>query len=102
MRSVSKNRGICMMTVFIIILIVICVACMPAETGAKGYENHTSFIAIEGYNNLYYDFQEKIVYIIFSERSGYGGYGYMSPYYASNGLPYRYDVSTGQLVMIEN
>ena len=36
---------------------------------------------------LYYCEETKIVYIIFGECGGYDGYGYMSPYYAPNGLP---------------
>ena len=29
------------------------------------------------------------------------GYGYMSPYYASNGLPYRYDANNQTLIEID-
>lgn len=72
-------------------LCVSLVACAPTE-GQKNYSEHTGMINVVGRKNLYYDPDTKIVYIIFNESTGgYHGYGYMSPYYASNGLPYLYD-----------
>ena len=47
--------------------------------------------------DLYYDTNTKIVYILFNECAGYFGYGYMSPYYAPNGMPYVYNVQTNSL-----
>lgn len=54
----------------------------------------------KGANDLYYDSQTKVVYFVFSKRSGYAGYGYMSAYYAPNGLPYVYDPFNQELVEI--
>lgn len=48
-------------------------------------------------SDLYYDANTKIVYIMFNERTGYSGYGYMSPYYAPNGFPYMYNPQTNEL-----
>lgn len=62
----------------------------------------TALAVIENRDNLYYDVNTKIVYFIFKTHSGYSGYGYMSPYYASNGLPYRYDVEKQELVETGN
>lgn len=53
------------------------------------------------YKNMYYDKQTKIVYFILNQSSGFCGYGYISAYYAPNGLPYLYDVESGELVEIE-
>ena len=47
--------------------------------------------------DLYYDTNTKIVYILFNECAGFSGYGYMSPYYALNGMPYVYNVQTNSL-----
>lgn len=68
--------------------------------GVKSYESNTGLVAIPGADNLYYDSQTKVVYFIFNERSGYAGYGYMSAYYAPNGLPYLYDPFKQELVEI--
>ena len=43
--------------------------------------------------DLYYDTNTKIVYILFNEWAN----GYMSPYYAPNGMPYVYNVETNSL-----
>lgn len=69
--------------------------------GGKNYTAHTTLVEIATMDNLYYDPQTKIVYIMFSEAFSYQGYGYMSAYYASNGLPYIYDVANSKLVEIE-
>lgn len=63
-------------------------------------QDNTGFIFIEGHPNLYYDPTTEIVYFIFRERQGYKGFGYMSVYYAPNGLPYKYDVDNKELVEI--
>ncbi len=71
-----------------------------AYKGNRNYEANTNLIAVSGTEDLYYDPQSKIVYFIFSEASGYQGYGYMSAYYAPNGLPYLYDPFSQELVEI--
>lgn len=83
------------------ILVLSLCACSPVE-GSKNYESHTNLISITGHKNLYYDPCTNIVYIIFNEANGYKGYGYMSPYYAANGLPYIYDVSANTLIEIQD
>lgn len=72
-----------------------------ASKGTKGYESNTGLVAIPGINDLYYDSQTKVVYFVFNECSGYQGYGYMSAYYAPNGLPYLYDPFKQELVEIK-
>ena len=71
-----------------------------ASKGSKNYTAHTGLIKIVGQDNLYYDPQTRIVYIIFNEAMGNCGYGYMSAYYASNGLPYQYDTNNNILIEI--
>jgi len=62
--------------------------------GSKDYSKHTCLVEISGRSNLYFDPATKIVYILFNESAGYSGYGYMSAYYAPNGLPYVYEDGT--------
>ena len=70
-------------------------------SGNKDYSETTGgrFIEISGQDNLYYDTNTKVVYVIWNEADGIhnAGYGYMSPYYSSNGLPYSYNIDTGYL-----
>lgn len=82
------------------VLIMGLAAC--ASKGAKGYESNTGLVSISGVNDLYYDSQTKVVYFVFNECSGYQGYGYMSAYYAPNGLPYLYDPFKLELVEISH
>lgn len=86
------------LTVFLVFCLVGC----GAYTGAKSYATSTSGrLQPTMTKYLYYDTNTKIVYILFNECSGYSGYGYMSPYYAPNGMPYTYDASTNTLKEIE-
>lgn len=81
------------------VLLMGLVAC--TSKGTKGYESNTGLIAIPGASDLYYDSQTKVVYFVFNECShGQYGYGYMSAYYAPNGLPYLYDPFNQELVEI--
>ncbi len=88
----------------ILLALLLCVsltACGTSE-GSKDYPKRTGFVEVVGKRNLYYDPDTKIVYIIFNESSGsYYGYGYMSPYYAPNGLPYLYDANSQVLYEID-
>lgn len=89
-------------TIFVaIFLCVSIVACAPSE-GPKNYSEHTGMVNVVGRKSLYYDPDTKIVYIIFNEATNtYQGYGYMSPYYAPNGLPYLYDSNSQTLYEID-
>ncbi len=49
-------------------------------------------------NDLVYDSATRIVYI---EGRTYGGYDVHCPYYAPNGLPYRYNTETNTFEEIE-
>lgn len=82
-----------------IILVISISACEIDNSGPKDYTTQTGFIEISGKDNLYYDPETKVVYIIFNE-SYYKGYGYMSPYYAPNGFPYIYDANLQELIEI--
>lgn len=88
----------------ILVLIAAVLLCFSlASYGANvssSVANHANMIAIEGKDTLYYDSTTRIVYIMFEEYCGQLGYGFMSPYYADNGLPYQYDVATKTLVKI--
>lgn len=75
-----------------LLLVVFMTGCNNSK-GIKNYEETTNNILcqIPGDDYLYYDKNTNIVYIIFNENgTGYSSYGYMSPYYASNGKPYKY------------
>ena len=62
---------------------------------------NSRLLPIETENDLYYDKDTKIVYIIFDEQIGYTGFGYMSPYYSDNGQVYRYDTVNKELQTIQ-
>ena len=82
-------------------LCVSLIAC-DTSTGSKDYTAHTGFVKIAGRESLYYDPDTKNVYVIFNESAiGYQRYGYMSPYYAPNGLPYLYDANSQTLYEID-
>ena len=91
--------------VAVLLAILMCAslaACSSTYEGDKDYPTRTGFVEIIGKRNLYYDPDTKIIYIIFNESSGgYRGYGYMSPYYAPNGLPYLYDANSQTLYEID-
>lgn len=84
---------------FAIVLCVNLTAC--TFEGSKSYTSHVGFVEVTGRRNLYYDPDTKIVYVMFNETGGYQGYGYMSPYYAPNGMPYLYDAKNQVLYEIE-
>lgn len=85
-----------MKKVITLVLIIFIVFGMTACTvpGEKNYTKHTNNRLVQTYIDeaLYYDPNTRIVYIIFNEADEYTGYGYMSPYYADNGLPYVYNI----------
>ena len=83
-----------LVTIILVFLLCINLAGCAPEAGPKNYSQNTSLIKIENKNDLYFDPDTKVVYFIFSESLNYGGYGYMSPYYAANGLPYLYDANS--------
>lgn len=92
---------ITILLLFVLAMYVIFKTTNTVSEGKKDYISQTGFLPVEGREGLYYDPIEKIVYIMFSEMSAAQGYGYMSPYYADNGLPYKYDPATHKLQKIE-
>ena len=87
--------------VAVIVFILICIACYEfTGMGTNPTERLDSVndrMRPTTVSNLYYDVDTKIVYIMFHEQVGWAGYGYMSAYYAPNGLPYLYDPETNTL-----
>ena len=81
------------------VFLVFCLAgCSGTGAGSKDYTKRTGGrLQPTMMQDLYYDTNTKIVYILFNECAGYSGYGYMSPYYAPNGMPYVYNVQTNSL-----
>lgn len=86
---------------FIVLFLVAIIATSLIGCSSAGYKNYTDTtyarLIPTTEQDLYYDVNTKIVYILFNECSGYNGYGYMSPYYAPNGLPYMYNPQTNEL-----
>lgn len=84
-------------------LVLVLVGCKQKPTSSDSedtYEIITSLVHTK-YRNMYYDTSTKIVYVVITTTAYSRGYGYMSPYYAPNGLPYLYDAESGELVKIE-
>ena len=81
------------------VVLVLCLSgCSGTFEGSKDYTKRTNGrLQPTMMQDLYYDTNTKIVYILFSEFAGNSGYGYMSPYYAPNGMPYVYNVETNSL-----
>lgn len=92
--KLMRNKIIALM---LTVVLVFCLAgCTSA--GSKDYTTRTnSRLQSTRMQDLYYDTNTKIVYILFNECDEYSGYGYMSPYYAPNGIPYVYNVETNSL-----
>ena len=89
-----RNKIIALMLT--VVLIFFLVGCTSA--GSKDYTKRTGGrLQPTMMQDLYYDTNTKIVYILFNECAGYSGYGYMSPYYAPNGLPYVYNIQNNSL-----
>ena len=89
-----RNKIIALMLT--VVLIFFLAGCTSA--GSKDYTTRTnSRLQPTMMQDLYYDTNTKIVYILFNECAGYSGYGYMSPYYAPNGLPYVYNIQNNSL-----
>lgn len=87
-------------TVICLVALTISLLCLAgcASTGSKDYiKNTNGRLRPTAMQDLYYDTNTKIVYILFNECAGSYGYGYMSPYYAPNGMPYVYNVQTNSL-----
>ena len=81
------------------VFLVFCLAgCSKTYAGAKDYTKRTGGrLQPTMMQDLYYDTNTKIVYILFNECAGFSGYGYLSPYYAPNGLPYVYNIQNNSL-----
>lgn len=67
----------------------------------NNYKLTANLESVSGRDDLYYDIKTKVVYIIFDRHGGHRGYGYMSAYYAPNGLPYLYDANNHELIEID-
>lgn len=92
-----RNKIIALiLTVFLVFCLAGC--CSATSAGSKDYTIRTNGkLQPTMMQDLYYDTNTKIVYILFNECEGYSGYGYMSPYYAPNGMPYVYNVQANSL-----
>ena len=87
-------------TLILTVFLVFCLAgcCSGTFEGSKDYTKRTGGkLQPTMMQDLYYDTNTKIVYILFNEFTGFSGYGYMSPYYAPNGMPYVYNVETNSI-----
>lgn len=87
-------------TLILTVFLVLCLSgcCSGTFEGSKDYTKRTGGkLQPTMMQDLYYDTTTKIVYILFNEGAGNAGYGYMSPYYAPNGMPYVYNVQTNSL-----
>lgn len=96
----AENEKVFLALISVIMIVSLC-SCGYTVQGSNNPEKYTSLIKIKSRSNLYYDSETKIVYFLFNEYAGNCGYGYMYPYYVSNGFPYLYDVETNSLIEIE-
>lgn len=80
------------------IAVLLCFSLAACQGGATAYSPAKFLLPVPDNQCLYYDPDVKTVYIVYHEWTGNQGYGYMSPYYAANGLPYLYDIANKRLV----
>lgn len=78
----------------ILLVVIICSGCVPSTPHEPG-ATPPGLSKIEYMDNLYYDAETRVVYIIFSSNKIVGSgnrmeCGFMSPYIAPNGLPFKY------------
>ena len=100
--KLKKNLLILCVTVTTLFFCVGCSSEQPVQVNVSNNENisGTTFgkdALIEIGNGLYYDSTTRIVYLKFSK----GYFGYLSPYYAPNGFPYKYNPETNTFEEIE-
>ena len=94
-----------MKKIIIILGILMCFSltgCTSTSRGSKDYDVHSHLISVEGEKDLYYYSTTHIVYVVFNECAGYGGYGYMAPYYSENGKLCIYDVKAKKIIELED
>ena len=91
----NKKLMICLISCILVFSLVGCDKTTTISVNVENKEElssttlgRTNLVKIG--NSLYYDSATRIVYFYFS--SGYASF--LSPYYAPNGLPYRYDPET--------
>ena len=98
-----KNKLIAIILTFVIALFLVgCGAVEPVQVNVSNSESISShqlgtFTSIG--NNLVYDPATRIVY---RRNSVYAGNSVYVPYYAPNGLPYRYNPETNTFEEINN
>lgn len=83
------------------IVLCLCLIGFGLFKNDNSYLLTTNLKPVPFWDDLYYDAQTNVVYMMFGDTKGYHGYGYMSAYYAPNGLPYLYDANNQVLVEIE-
>lgn len=88
---------------FVLVFLIVCMMCFQSGCVQSNDENMVSttngrFMQVQNEQDLYYDIDTKIVYVMFIRSEGrQSATGYMSPYYANNGLPYIYNTETNSL-----
>ena len=97
-----KNKLIAIILTFVIAFSLLGCSAEPVQVNVSNSESIFShqlgtFTSIG--NNLVYDPATRIVY---RRNSVYAGNGVYVPYYAPNGLPYRYDPQTNTFEEINN
>lgn len=93
----NKKLMICLIGCILTFSLIGCSSEPPVQVNVSNSENLSSnqlaqFIEIG--KDLVYDSATRIVYF---ETYTYGGNWVLCPYYAPNGLPYRYNIGTNTL-----
>lgn len=76
-------------TLVLIIFILVCIFLCIADTKESETRNEWCS-SIENYDYLIYDKETRIIYYKYEDGEGRRGYGYMTPYYSSNGKLCKY------------
>ena len=94
MFKIFKNTAVCVLLAAIIL--TGCSTSVEGSVGNSAVVENGWFYRISD-TPMVYDKDTHIMYYLFSKCTGDQGYGYMSPYYAPNGMPYVYNVETNSL-----
>lgn len=82
----------------VVFMIFFQTGCEVASNGeVMVYATNGRFAAVPNEQDLYYDIQTNVVYVMFRRGISDSSTGYMSPYYANNGLPYLYNSETNSM-----
>lgn len=100
MKKITSVLLVLAISIGLLISLVSCEKDISKDKLTETYNASSRFIKTE-YQDIYYDVETNIVYIIFDEDGYSRRSGYMSIYLGPNGYPCKYDINTKEIVEIK-